>query len=319
MIVVTATSFMRDKGLCLQLERELVGRTIHYFDLREPDQKKAFLAQADVEAWLVGGERVSAAELGCFPKLRIISKYGVGIDNIDFGACAERNIQVAWEPGVNCDAVAEHCIGLMLAAARKIAVNSRSLAQGQWVKNGGRNLSGMKVGIVGLGHIGTRVAELLKAFRCDLRFCDIVDKGEIAAKLGLQASSYEDLLSWAELITFHVPLTPATHRMLDKAAIARTQRGVFIVNTSRGAVIDQDALYEALDSGHIGGAGLDVYEIEPLGLVPLAMHEGLVGTPHTAGNSVEAVQAMGTAAIEGLKKGLKKADDRVKPRKGDKR
>lgn len=310
---------MRDKGLCRELEKQLAGRTVRYFDLRESEQKSAFLAQSDAEAWLVGGERVSGEELDRFPKLRLISKYGVGIDNIDFEACEQRKVEVYWEPGVNRDAVAEHCIGLMLAMTRKIAINSRSLAQGIWVKNGGRSLGAMKIGIVGLGHIGKRVAEIVKAFGCEIRFCDIVDKGEVAASLGIQAASYEDLLAWADLITFHVPLTQKTYKMFDRRAIALAKPGVFVVNTSRGAVIDESALYEALESGQVGGAGLDVFEIEPLGSKPLASHEALVGTPHTAGNSLEAVHAMGSAAIEGLKNGLKKADDKVEAAKGDKR
>ncbi|MBC7661682.1 MAG: hypothetical protein H7249_18450 [Chitinophagaceae bacterium] len=304
-ILVTATSFMKSPLLRVDLERILPsGSSVTYLDLRNPIQKAQFddpVFAGSVRGWLVGGEAVTQTQLTHFPQLQIISKYGVGVDNIDFAACAKAKVPVHFEPGVNAMAVAEHTLGLIIGMCRNIRTNSVKLSQGQWNKDGGRGLHGMKVGIIGLGHVGSKVATLLSYLGADLAYTDIISKPELESSLRIQRLDYASLLSWAELLSFHVPLTDETRNMFGEEELSLSRTSVFVVNTSRGEVIETEALKRGLRLGQIAGAALDVFEKEPLHDKELAESDRLLGTPHTAGNSEQAVFAMGQAAIRGIK------------------
>jgi phosphoglycerate dehydrogenase-like enzyme len=304
-IVVTASSFLKVPQLRRRLEAAFPQRKIIYAEeSRVSTREKLLDVLQGAEAWLVGREPADAAILGSLPALRVVAKYGVGLDNVDLDACARLGIRIAWEGGVNRDAVAEHTLGLMLALCRNIGLGSRRLAQGIWWKNGGRNLSSMTVGIIGFGHVGTRVAELLQPFGCQILIHDILDKTEEAERLGVRQVKYQDLLKLSDLLTFHVPLTPQTLKMFGTNELALIKPAVYIVNTSRGEVLDQEKVKEALKKGELAGAGLDVFEREPLVDKELYSLDNFIGTAHTAGNSQEAVLAMGEAAIRGLQKEL---------------
>ncbi|MCX6128862.1 MAG: phosphoglycerate dehydrogenase [Proteobacteria bacterium] len=305
MIIVTAASFIKVTALRRQLEASFPQHKIIYLDEQQVPSREHLVSQLQgAKAWLVGREQVDAKMLHALPELRVIAKYGVGLDNLDLDACARHGIRIAWEAGVNRDAVAEHTLGLMLALCRNIGLGSRLLSQGIWFKNGGRSLSGMKIGLIGLGNVGTRVAELLQVFGCSLLVFDIIDKDQEAERLGASLLSYEEVLRQADLISFHVPLTQKTRHMLDRVALTWTKQGTYLVNTSRGEVFDQSSLKEALRSGHLAGAALDVFDGEPLKDKDLYSLDNFIGTAHTAGNSQEAVLAMGQAAIRGLQKEL---------------
>lgn len=306
-VLVTATSFMRSSSLCSELEAALRVfpelLEVHYLDLRESASREKLLDPlfaARVTSWLVGGETVSESELRLLPCLKQISKYGVGLDNIDFAACGSRGIAVHFEEGVNSLAVAEHTLGLIIGLLRNIHSNSNMLRSGLWNKDGGRGIEGMKVGIVGLGHVGSKVAKSLSLFGADLSYCDREAKPELEKTLNIKRLTFDDLLSANELLSFHVPLTDETYRMMDDRAFQLTRRGLYLINTSRGQVIDQKALKHALEFGNVRGAALDVFEDEPLHDRELAESNRLLGTPHTAGNSEQAVAAMGRAAILGI-------------------
>ncbi|HYX39467.1 MAG TPA: NAD(P)-dependent oxidoreductase [Oligoflexus sp.] len=305
MIVVTASSFLKVPQLRRRLEAAFPYRKIIYVEDKRADSRdKLMQVLQEAEAWLVGRELADAALLSALPSLRVVAKYGVGLDNVDVEACSRLGIRIAWEGGVNRDAVGEHTLGLMLAMCRNIGLGSRLLSQGIWWKNGGRNLGSMTVGIVGFGHIGTRVAELLQPFGCQILIHDILDKTEEAEKVGAKQVKYQELLKVADLLTFHVPLTPQTLKMFGANELALIKPAVYIVNTSRGEVLDQEKVKEALQKGELAGVGLDVYQSEPLVDKDLYSQENFVGTAHTAGNSQEAVLAMGEAAIRGLQKEL---------------
>lgn len=302
-ILVTATSFMKSASLRSELEQRFPHSEIHYLDLRLPDQLLHFSDSTftqSLDAWLVGGEPVTGYELDRMTNLKTVSKYGVGVDNIDFAACASRKVHVAREPGVNSLAVAEHCLGLIIGLCRNINQNAKYLAAGVWNKDGGRGLAGMKVGIIGLGHVGSKVATLLKMLGAEIAYAEIVAKPELEKSIGIQRLAYEDLLSWAELLSFHVPLTDQTRKMFGGRELSSTKKGVFLINTARGGILDEETLKKGLKSGQIAGVALDVFEKEPLHDKELAESERLLGTPHTAGNSLQAVEAMGRAAIRGL-------------------
>ncbi len=305
MIVVTASSFLKVPQLRRRLEAAFPQQKIIYAEESRVDTREKLLHTLQgAEAWLVGREPADAAILSALPALRVVAKYGVGLDNVDVEACRKLGIRIAWEGGVNRDAVAEHTLGLMLALCRNIGLGSRRLSQGHWWKNGGRNLSSMTVGIIGFGHIGSRVAELLQPFGCQILVHDILNKTEEAERVGARQVKYQELLKVSDLLTFHVPLTPQTLKMFGANELALIKPAVYIVNTSRGEVLDQEKLKEALQKGELAGAGLDVFQSEPLVDKDLYSLDNFVGTAHTAGNSQEAVLAMGEAAIRGLQKEL---------------
>ncbi len=306
MIAVTATSFIKSKLLCEELLRSFPDREVRFIqgaDTLPTDQLETLLKGAS--GWLIGREHCSLKLLEFLvPELRVISKYGVGLDNIDLDACRALGIEVNFEPGVNRYAVAEHALGLMISLLRQIDRNSAFLHKGIWNKNGGVSLIGKKVGIVGLGKIGCALAEMLQPFGCELGYCDVADRSEAARQFNLNEFRFEDLLSWADVLTFHVPLTALTKHMLNYRTLELVKPGVYIINTSRGEVINQGDLRVALMSGQVAGAGLDVFEKEPLTDKTFYQMENLILTPHTAGNSLEAVSAMGMAAIRGLQMSL---------------
>jgi D-3-phosphoglycerate dehydrogenase len=164
----------------------------------------------------------------------------------------------------------------------------------------------MKVGIIGLGHVGSKLAKLLHILGAELAYTEILAKPELENSIGIQRLAYDDLISWAELLSFHVPLTDQTRKMFAERELSLTKKGVFLINTARGGILDQETLKKGLRSGQIGGIALDVFEKEPLHDKELAESERLLGTPHTAGNSLQAVEAMGQAAIRGLVHSLSK-------------
>ncbi|RYZ57842.1 MAG: hydroxyacid dehydrogenase [Proteobacteria bacterium] len=302
-ILVTATSFMKSASLKTELELRFPDSKIHYLDLRLPEQLLIFNDPSftqNLDAWLVGGEPVTAYGIDRMPNLKAIAKYGVGVDNIDFAACASRGVRVIHEPGVNSLAVAEHSLGMIIGLCRNINQNAKKLSAGVWNKDGGRGLSGMKVGIIGLGHVGSKLAPLLKMLGAEIAYAEIVPKPELEIAIGIQRLAYDDLLSWAELLSFHVPLTDQTRKMFGDRELSLTNKGVFLINTARGGIFDEETLKKGLKSGQIAGVALDVFENEPLHDKELAESERLLGTPHTAGNSLQAVEAMGRAAIRGL-------------------
>jgi D-3-phosphoglycerate dehydrogenase len=259
----------------------------------------AFLSDAD--AAIVGLDPITESTLDALPRLRAICKYGVGLDNIDLAACRRRGIFVGWTPGVNRRSVAELTLGAMLGLARNIVPSARALSAGQWKKDGGFQLSGRTVGILGLGHIGSDVATLLDAFGCRILVHDCLDKRDICAAKGWQVVSFEQLLAGSELLTIHTPLTPQTDRLFNTQTLAAMRPGAILINTARGPIVDQSALKAALMNGILGGAALDVYDPEPPTDLEFLALPNLLPTPHIGGNAHEGIVAMGMSAIGHLK------------------
>lgn len=256
---------------------------------------------SDADAAIVGLDPITESTLDALPKLRAICKYGVGLDNVDVAACLRRGVFVGWTPGVNRRSVAELTLGAMLGLARNIFPSATALSAGRWHKDGGFQLSGRTVGILGLGHIGTDVATLLGAFGCRILVHDLLDKGAICAAKGWQEVGFEQLLADSELLTIHTPLTPQTYRLFNAQTLAALRPGAILINTARGPIVDQAALKAALMSGALTGAALDVYDPEPPGDLEFLGLPTLLPTPHIGGNAQEAIVAMGMSAIEHLK------------------
>lgn len=250
------------------------------------------------EGAIVALEPVTDDVLAACPNLTIISKFGVGLDNIDRAACEKHGVEIGWTGGINRRSVAEMTLGFMLALCRNLFMTSYELKQGTWDKNGGRDLSGRTVGIVGVGNVGKEVIRLLKPFGCEILVNDIVDQHGYYAEVGVTEVSLEELLNRANIVTLHVPLTPKTSRMLNAQTLGMMKRGSYLINTARGGIIDYAALKQALKDGTLAGAALDVYDEEPPQNSDLVALSNVITTPHIGGNSEEAVRAMGMSAIE---------------------
>jgi D-3-phosphoglycerate dehydrogenase / 2-oxoglutarate reductase len=229
------------------------------------------------------------------PKLRVIGRAGVGVDNVDVEAATERGIVVMNTPGANAVAVAEHTIGLMLALARHIPRADATIRAGKWEKKSlqGTELRGKQLGIIGLGRIGIEVAKRAQALAMSTVAFDPYVSETTAKAANIEMRLLDDLLGTSDYISLHLGLTPSTLRMVDEKAIARMKRGVRLVNCARGELIDETALLAGLQSGHIAAAALDVFTEEPPQDNPLLKHAHVIATPHIAGSTEEAQDAVG--------------------------
>jgi D-3-phosphoglycerate dehydrogenase len=241
--------------------------------------------------------RVTREVISHASRLKVIGRAGVGVDNVDLEAATERGIAVLNVPDGNVIAACEHTFALMLALARQIPDAVLSLRQGKWERQRflGRELYRKTLGIVGLGRIGSEVARRARAFGMEVIAYDPFVSPARAQKLGVEVMSLEELLPRADFLTLHVPLTPQTRSLIGREELFRLKRGAFLVNTSRGGVVDEEALYQALAEGHLGGAALDVFEREPPGDHPLLRLPNFVATPHLGASTVE---AQVTCAVE---------------------
>ncbi len=258
----------------------------------------AFLAGH--EAAIVGTELIDGAVLDSCPDLKVVAKYGVGLDNVDERELARRGIRLGVAAGVNRRSVAELVLAFLLGHSRNVFASVASMRQGMWQKAGGRELSSMTVGLVGFGHTGSEVARLLAPFGTTVLYHDVVDKTTEAKSVGAVSASYADLLARADAVSFHVPGGAATNRMLGSSEIATMRPHALVINTSRGSVVDFDAATNAVIGGRLGGFAADVFPVEPDDLSRFRDQPNLYFTPHIGGNSQEAVLAMGRAAIQQL-------------------
>lgn len=253
---------------------------------------------ADADCVIVGGVPLGARVIEAGQRLKLIQKLGVGVDKIDLAAAARCQVPVAITSGVNAGAVGEATLMLLLALERRLLAADAGVRAGRWEKlafaNTIHDLAGRTVGIIGLGRTGKQVAKRLAAFDVRTLYYDIVRPGsDVEAQLQVQFAPLDELLAQSDAITLHVPLTDATRRMIDERALARMRPGAKLVNTARGEVVDETALEAALRSGQLGGAGLDVFDGEPITAArPLFALPNVVLTPHVAGVTRECVDRM---------------------------
>jgi D-3-phosphoglycerate dehydrogenase len=259
-----------------------------------PNGLPAALADADA---LVVRSAVQAddALMEHAPKLRVIGRAGVGVDNIDADAATRRGIVVMNTPGANAVAVAELTIGLMLALARKIPVANSTMHAGKWEKKSlqGSELRGKTFGILGLGRIGLEVAKRAKGFGLEILGSDPFVSAAVARENGIKLVTLEELITGSDYITLHVGLTTQTAGVINAKNLAAMKKGVRIINCARGELIDDAALVAALKSGHVAGAALDVFAVEPPKESPYFGLDNVILTPHIAGSTGEAQEAVG--------------------------
>ncbi|OBB61349.1 phosphoglycerate dehydrogenase [Mycobacterium sp. 852013-51886_SCH5428379] len=262
-----------------------------------PDRPKLLAAVPEADALLVrSATTVDAEVLAAAPKLKIVARAGVGLDNVDVDAATARGVLVVNAPTSNIHSAAEHAVALLLSAARQVPAADATLREHTWKRSSfsGTEIFGKTVGVVGLGRIGQLVAQRLAAFGTHVVAYDPYVSAARAAQLGIELLTLDELLARADFISVHLPKTKETAGLFGKDTLAKTKPGVIIVNAARGGLIDEQALADAITSGHVRAAGLDVFATEPCTDSPLFELPQVVVTPHLGASTAEAQDRAGT-------------------------
>ena len=245
-------------------------------------------------------ERIDDYVLSRLPELKVIGKYGVGLDMIDLTAMRRHGTRLGWISGVNRRSAAELALAFAIVMLRHILVANREVLAGTWRQHVGGLLSGRTVGIIGCGHIGKDLVRLLQPFGCPILVNDIRQYGDFYAEYGIEAIELEDLLARADVVTLHVPLDDSTRGLLTSARLALMKPTAILINAARGGLVDEAAMKQALLEKRLAGAAFDVFAEEPPDDTELLNLPNFLATPHIGGSAVEAILAMGRAAIQGL-------------------
>ncbi len=301
-ILVTPTSFSRERvpvawALLASFASEIVvnptGKPLTENDIP--------MLLEGVDGWIAGLDFITAEVLRQAPdSLKVISRYGVGVERVDLAAAAERGITITNTPGVNAGAVADLTLGLMLAVARRIPALDRQVKAGAWPRTIGMEMSGKTLGILGLGAIGKEVAKRAQGFSMRILAYDPWLDATYAEQHGIRPMGLNELLAESDIVSLHLPLTAETDNMLCAERIARMKPGAILINTARGGLADETALLTNLVTGHLGGLGLDAFSVEPPGDSPLFRFDNVVVTPHAGAHTSEATANMAIRSVENL-------------------
>lgn len=262
---------------------------------------------ADVDGLIAGTEPLTHEVLSCAKRLKVISRCGVGLDNVDLDAASRRGIVVTTTSQAHVDAVAELTIGAMFALLRRIPQNDRAIRQGRWEKASGKLLRGRTVGIVGLGRVGKAVVRALRPFHVKVAAYDPVQDAAFAAAYDVRYTSLEELLAQAEIVSLHMPCTDETRHLLNRERLERMRPGAYLINTARGGLVDEEALSDALESGRLAGAFIDTFEREPY-QGRLAQLPNAILSPHVGAYALESRLAMEIEAVENLLSHLERGE-----------
>lgn len=263
-------------------EAELIGKIAHY------------------DAMIVGIEKITDKALQAAQRLKVIAKHGAGVDNIDVAAATNKGIALMSAPGANSDAVADLTVGLFLTLARKIPNADRAVRKGDWPRIVGTQLSGKVLGIIGLGQIGKKVARRAQGFDMKILAYDVVKDKAFARKWGVDYVVLNEVLRKSDFISIHIPLGPSTRYMIGQKEFSLMKSEAFLVNISRGDIVDEKALYHALKESAIRGAALDVFQHEPPEGSPLLMLDNVLVTPHMGAYTMEALRDTGMICARGI-------------------
>jgi len=297
------------------------GFEVHYPDRGDlTGEKETILALCGAAATIAGGEPYNQRVVSSLPDLRVISRWGVGVDRIDLDAVTRRGVAVTITPASNHEAVAEHALALLLALSRSIVRQNREVRQGVWNKAPLLPLRGRTLGLIGLGRIGRSVALRAAQFRMRLLAYDSAPDLAFAGTSGIELVDLDTLLAEADYVSLHLPLTPSSIGLINRETLSRMKPGSFLLNTSRGGLVVEADLVSALESGHLAGAGLDVFRQEPPPIEnPLFQLENVVVTAHMAGVDIQSSIDMAVKAAQNiidLYKGIWPEDTIVNPAVG---
>jgi len=301
-VLVTPVSLCKDKDsklmrLLAQYADEIVfnpcGRP-----LKEDEFKDLTLGIAGI---IAGVDYYTVEAIDGFPgTLKVISRYGVGYDRVDLKAAGEKGIAVAITPGANSQSVADLAMGLLLSVARRIPQLDRKVHDGEWAHIGGVELSGKTIGIIGLGAIGKAVAARAKGFSMKVISYDPYMDYDYAKNNGIFCANFEELIEESDIITLHLPINENTKDIISRESINKMKDGAILINTARGGLMDEDAVYEALKDNKLYGLGIDAFSIEPPVNNPLLKLDNVIATPHIGANTTEASEKMGLLAVKNL-------------------
>lgn len=292
---------MSDAGLAILRES---GFEVEVLTGKKPDELKAPLAR--VQAWLVRSATKATAELiECAPELKVIGRAGTGVDNVDVKAASRRNVIVMNVPGANTVSAAELTFALMASLARHIPRADASIRAGRWERTAlaGEELCGKTLGVIGFGRIGEALAVRARAFEMKVLAYDPIRAPESAGAAS-EWVGLTELLQRSDFVSLHVPMTSETRGMIGAAQLSQMKKGAKLLQVSRGGVVDEAALYEALKGGHLGGAALDVFEHEPPEGSPLLTLANVVFTPHLGASTHEAQENVSTLIAEQVRDAL---------------
>jgi len=253
----------------------------------------------DADGLIAGLDQIDASALAAGRRLKVIARYGVGVDRVDVAAATRRGIIVTNTPGANSAAVAELAVGLMLALCRHICQANQAIRGGQWPRYAGIGLGGKTIGLVGFGSIGREIASRLGVFGCRLLASDPYVKPDAAAGLPVSLVTLDELLAASDIVSLHTAATPVTAGMVNAGFLHKMKPGALLINTARGELIDESALQQALEKKHLAGAALDCFREEPPEpRHPLLQLPQVIATPHMGAHTDEALNAMGRMALD---------------------
>jgi D-3-phosphoglycerate dehydrogenase / 2-oxoglutarate reductase len=298
-VLVTPTSFGKNDPGLKQLLEQTVGEVVYNPVGRPLKSGELQLLVRGCDGFIAGLDEIDASVLEAGKQLRVVARYGVGVDQVDLQAATRLGIVVTNTPGANSVAVAELTITLILALARQLCQADRATHLGEWPRFSGIGLRGKTIGLVGFGQIGREVAARLKAFGCNLIAYDPNLAPEKMVRYGVEAVTLEALLPLADFVSLHAPSLPATQQMVNAQFLSSMKPGSFLVNTARGELVDENALFDALQSGRLRGAALDCFRKEPPEPDhPLLQLSQVILTPHSGSHTDEAVFQMGQMALK---------------------
>jgi D-3-phosphoglycerate dehydrogenase len=263
-------------------------------------QEELIQTLGEYDAAIVGIERITASVIQASKKLRVIAKHGAGVDNIDVKTASSRGIVVTSAPGTNSESVADLTMGLFLSLARKIPFADQSIRAGGWPRLVGFQMFQKVLGIIGLGEIGKRVAKRALGFEMRVNAYDVIRDEAFAQQWGIAYLSLDELLATSDFISIHIPSLPSTFKMIGERELKRMKKEAFLVNISRGDILDEEALYKVLKERTIQGAALDVFSNEPPKESPLLALDNVVLTPHMGAYTYEALRETGMICVRGI-------------------
>lgn len=254
-----------------------------------------------VSAIIAGGEYFNDRILDQLPQLRVIARAGVGYDRVDVPAATRHQVAVTITPTANHECVAEHTFGLLLGLTRNVVLHHHDVLAGDWTRKPMVPLRGKTLGLVGLGRIGRSVASRALAFRMRVIACDQYADPDVVGRLGIELVDFPTLLAQSDYVSLHAPLNESTRHLINRDTISQMKRGAFLVNTARGGLVNEADLLPALQSGHLAGAGLDVFEQEPTPVSnPLLKLPNVTLSPHLAGGDYQSNEDMGTESARNI-------------------
>jgi len=297
-VLVTPTSYARnDPKLRIDLEAQ-VGEVIYNTKGRPLTSDELVQVIPQIDGYIAGLDKIDRAVIWAAGRLKVIARYGVGVDGVDLNAAKEKGIVVTNTPGVNSASVAELTVGLILSLARDIPVAAQETKSGHWPRLSGISLEGKVIGLLGFGAIGIQVARRLVGFNCRILAYDPYPDRESAQTTAVELVSRDEVVGKSDFLSLHLPLSQETQDLVNGTFLQKMKPGAFLINTSRGELVDELALYAGIQSGHLSGAALDVFTQQPPDAEnPLLTLPQVIATPHMGAHTDGATNAMGWRAL----------------------